>query len=118
MSVIVKGMRMPENCDVCCFGDWSNLHQTASCKLKGYEPCFSDYSQEYRAKRSTICPLVALPEKHGRLIDADELIEFVEDRYEITWESDCYEGGIKDACSDIIEKINTMQTVIEAEDGT
>ena len=46
-----------------------------------------------------------------RLIDADELLEFVEDRYEITWESDTYEGGIKDACSDIIEKIDNMPTI-------
>ena len=61
---------------------------------------------------------VPLPKKHGRLIDADALINYVEDRYEITWESDCYEGGIKDACSDILEKIDTMPPVIEAEDGT
>lgn len=46
-----------------------------------------------------------------RLIDGDELLEFVEDRYEITWESDSYEGGIKDACTDIIEKIGTMPTI-------
>ena len=46
-----------------------------------------------------------------RLIDGDELLEFVEDRYEITWESDSYEGGIKDACTDIIEKIETMSTI-------
>ena len=51
----------------------------------------------------------------GEMIDVDALIKFVEDRYEITWESDCYEGGIKDACSDILEKIDTMPTVIEAE---
>lgn len=46
-----------------------------------------------------------------RLIDADALLKFVEDRYEITWESDTYEGGIKDACSDIIEKIDNMPTI-------
>ena len=43
-------------------------------------------------------------------IDADELIEFIENRYEITWESDTYEGGIKDACVDILEKIKGMLT--------
>ena len=32
-----------------------------------------------------------------RLIDGDELIKWIEDRYEITWEDDTYEGGIKDA---------------------
>lgn len=50
---------------------------------------------------------------HGRLIDADKLIEFIENRYEITWKDD-YEGGIKDACVDILEKISTMPTAIQA----
>ena len=99
MSVIVRGMRMPENCDVCRFVDWSNLHQTACCKLKDYEPCFSDYSQEYRAKRSTICPLVDLG-KHGDLIDADELAETAE----------YYET--------VLDIRHYAKTVIEAEDGT
>ena len=55
-----------------------------------------------------------MQEKHC-LVDVWNM-RFVEDRYEITWESDCYEGGIKDACSDILEKIDTMPTVIEVED--
>ena len=49
-------------------------------------------------------------EKMRRLIDADELMEFIENRYEITWESNSYEGGIKDACVDILEKIKNMPT--------
>jgi hypothetical protein len=63
-------MRIPENCDVCLFSGWSNLNQTACCKLKDYRSCFSDYSREFKTQRSTICPLVDLG-KHGRLIDAD-----------------------------------------------
>ena len=54
---------------------------------------------------------------HGRLISADELIEFIENRYEITWKDD-YEGGIKDACIDFLEKISTMPTVIPASEET
>ena len=73
MSVLIKGMEMPECCDVCAFSDWSNLHQTACCKLIGYEPCFDDFSHEYNERRSDDCPLVALPEKHGDLIDRDEV---------------------------------------------
>lgn len=45
-----------------------------------------------------------------RLIDADALIEFIENRYYITWKDD-YEGGIKDACTDILEKISKMPTI-------
>ena len=73
MSVLIKGMEMPECCDVCTFSDWSNLHQTACCKLTGYEPCFDDFSHEYNERRSDYCPLVELPEKHGDLIDKDVL---------------------------------------------
>lgn len=73
MSVLIKSMKMPENCDVCQFSDWSNLHQTASCKVMDYSPCFSDYSREYEYKRSELCPLIELPKKHGRLVDADKL---------------------------------------------
>ena len=73
MSVIVKGMKMPENCDVCKFSDWPNLHQTSACKLCEYEPGFDDFSKDYMERRSSICPLVELPEKHGRLVDADDV---------------------------------------------
>ena len=107
MSVVVKGMRMPENCDVCMFGDWSNLHQTACCKLKDYRPCFSDYSKEYRTQRSTICPLIDLG-KHDRLIDAGELKkEFPKDE---DWE---YPVNTNEYVCEMIDKANT---VIEAEE--
>lgn len=43
----------------------------------------------------------------SRHIDTDALIEFIENRYEITWK-DGYEGGIKDACVDILDQINKM----------
>lgn len=67
MSVIVKGMEMPENCNVCEFAHWSTLDQMAYCKAKNYTMCPPDY----RAKRADFCPLVALPDKHGDLIDRD-----------------------------------------------
>lgn len=71
MSVLIKGLIMPSCCDGCTFSDWSNLHQTASCKLHDYDPCFTDHSREYTDKRADFCPLVEVPEPHGRLIDAD-----------------------------------------------
>lgn len=108
MGVYIKGIRMPNNCDVCRFGDWSNLHQTACCKLKDYRPCFSDYSKEYRTQRSTICPLVALPEKYGRLIDADALKkEYPKDE---DWE---YPVNTNEY---VCETIDEAKTVLEAED--
>ena len=52
-----------------------------------------------------------------RLIDADNLIDFIENRFTITWDSG-YEGGIKDACLDIlheIEKSPTIESITERE---
>ena len=73
MSILIKGLIMPSCCDGCTFSDWSNLHQTASCKLHDYDPCFADHSREYTDKRADFCPLVEIPE-HGRLIDLDKLL--------------------------------------------
>ena len=73
MGVYIKGMTKPKSCDVCIFSDWSNLHQTACCKILEYKPCFNDFSSEYRTRISDLCPLVEVSEPHGRLIDADKL---------------------------------------------
>ena len=43
-------------------------------------------------------------------IDVDALTEFVERRFDITWEHD-YEGGIKDACVDILDFIDSAPTI-------
>lgn len=101
MAVLIKGMEMPQNCDEC------PLNSTC-----GYSLHMPLYHIE---KRHDDCPLIEVPEPHdlevpephGWLILADELIEFIENRYDITWKDD-YEGGIKDACVDILEKISTM----------
>lgn len=127
MSVLIKGMNMPYGCANCDFVG-SPIYDSKgraiySCNvpvdgIRGknvteqvidmYEGGGGDYFPDW-------CPLTDL-DKHGRLGDLDALIKFIEDRYEITWESDCYEGGIKDACNDILEKIDTMPTIVESED--
>ena len=65
MSVLIKDMEMPDNCDVCLFSGWNNLHQTACCKLKKHQAVFHDYSTEYREKRSDMCPLFEASELCG-----------------------------------------------------
>lgn len=82
MSVLIKGLIMPSCCDGCTFSDWSNLHQTASCKLHDYDPCFADHSREYEDKRADFCPLVEVKEPHGRLIDVDALAQDLEEDVE------------------------------------
>ena len=69
MSVLIKGMKMPTTCDECDFCHWSNIHQTGICDRCGDEPVCSDYGTDYKWTRARFCPLIELPEKHGRLID-------------------------------------------------
>ena len=66
MSVIVKNMEMPENCDVCRM-------RTDACFCSAMPKEFCGYADEQ--KRPDWCPLVELPEKHGDLIDRDVLLK-------------------------------------------
>lgn len=64
MSVVIKGMQMPENCSDCpvaLSGKYCRINQTYTTYIK--LPIRPDH-----------CPLVELPEHHGRLIDADDLV--------------------------------------------
>ena len=63
MSVIVKGMDMPTGCLSC------TLFAGNGCKAT--RRLFPDYLNV--AVRPDTCPLVTIPSKHGRLIDADAL---------------------------------------------
>ena len=59
MSVIVKGMEMPSGRQSCDFSD----DETRFCKAaKEYIPMLG---------KPEFCPLVELPEKHGRLIKGE-----------------------------------------------
>ena len=70
MSVLVKGMTMPKSCKTCDL-----LQDYDGCMYCPFGDCtvFGDIEYVPNHVASDICPLVELPEKHGRLIDADEL---------------------------------------------
>lgn len=78
MSVIVKGMKMPENCGTCFVGN------RTICKNG--------------------CPLGALPDHHGRLVDADAL--------NFSSMLDSIDQGIAE------ETVMEVPTIVEAEDDT
>lgn len=60
MSVLIKGMRIPEDCFSCLL------------KEEGFCNITNAYAVEIN-ERNSDCPLVEIPETHGRLIDADKL---------------------------------------------
>ena len=80
MGVYVKGMEMPNDCMECPFSDYE-----AWCLIPGV---ISEH-----------CPLVEVPEPHGRLIDADEITAFL---------------GLE-RNDEEVESLDEFPTVIEAE---
>lgn len=104
MSVLVKEWSIPTN--GCC---GCHFRTGKYCGILHKNERVLEYAERYT--RPDNCPLVEVPTPHGRMIDADAIEDFIENRYTITWEADTYEGGIKDACTDILEFMNAQPTV-------
>ena len=120
MSVVVKGMKMPEKCRVCPFAESIPPGRTRcllTCRL---------LSENYEApapERNEHCPLVTLPDKHGDLIDRDAF------KADYGMKDDCADcekelrGKVK-ACEydriyskmDFCDWLDNADVVIEAED--
>lgn len=72
MSVVVRGMKMPESCGKCGFClKVENL--CVYCMATGYQIKYGETDL-----RDGCCPISELPPKHGRLIDADALMAKIE----------------------------------------
>ena len=105
MSLLIKDMKMPKCCNNCEF-HWEEdvsfeiIHQ---CQVKtGYIDNADIHSFPYD------CPLVELPEKHGRLIDADALIKALIRKEPF---NDCARVVI----AECMEEVRHAPTVIETE---
>ena len=67
MSVLIKGMKMPEKCGLCdLFHVESPMHCTV---VKGHKTVGAPYGMP----RPDWCPLTEISEPHGDLIDRDAL---------------------------------------------
>lgn len=128
MSVIVKGMELPSECEYCGFCRYYPSDGSVWCnatnkllKMNWENPDWTHLD----VKRPEWCPLVELPERHGRLIDADEL------KKEYGMKDDCTDcekelrGKVKSCQYDVIYSkmdfcgwIDDQPTVIEEENGT
>ena len=104
MSIIVKGMKMPTTCTFC---DLAHAMKTSdgsvrlACGVKG------NWQDTY-THRPAWCPMVEIPEKHGRLIDADYM------RLRVDIKGTNKYGMLDD---NIRVFIDQQPTVIEAEDA-
>lgn len=115
MAVLIKNMEIPKFCDACPFACWSNLHQTGSCYLLDSEQCFDDYSTEYRTKRSELCPLIEVPEPHGRLGDLDAIKKQIDYIANLPWNKDVGTSGGMIAALEVVEDAPTIIPASEKE---
>ena len=72
-DLVIRGMELPKTCGDCVF---SRIRM--DCRLTG-----KDISRDWvNRKIPDSCPLIPLPERHGRLIDGDVLLEQIRDGFE------------------------------------
>ena len=74
MSVVIKSMQMPEDCRECRFQDYGSNTGDTWCGVNDVILAKNFKAIEFDG-RPDWCPLVELPEHHGRLIDAEETKE-------------------------------------------
>lgn len=91
MDVLIKGYNMPKCCNDCAFHKKGNIIKSIEngdviykiiirCEICKAEDPYMSY-KDADTKRRDDCPLVEiLP--HGRLVDADKLIQYMEERQE------------------------------------
>lgn len=112
MSILVKGMTMPTCCKECAFVRTVGLDkwkcELSGCEFNSWDVGWED-GEENKYIRHSSCPLVEVP-PHGRLIDADVLIEKYGEWYTEEGTEEGFIGTIK-------MLISMVPTVIEAEEG-
>jgi len=79
-GVVIKGMKMPSECRECPLCQYYMTVGETRCRRTG-EVLASSFGTIKSSGRSEHCQLVELPEKHGRLVDADALIAKYGDWY-------------------------------------
>lgn len=107
MSVLIKGMEMPPDCEKCPFFDYEEGFCFAS-GIKGKSGWYEYVLRLGGIKdgRHDDCPLVEIP-PHGRLIDADKLKE--EFPHDEDWDYPVNTNSY------VVETIDKSPTIIESE---
>lgn len=106
-DIVVKGMEMTSECRFCPLCRPNYYLKKVICSVTKELLVEGDASLE-QGYRSKLCPLVELPEKHGRLVDADALIAKYGDWY-------TEEGTETGFIGTIGMLLKDVPTVVEAE---
>ena len=101
-DVLIRGLEMPKSCDEC------RLFNESWCMALGVENWRKSYNKPPEGGRLPDCPLVPLPEGHGRLIDGDALMpDFVKARWAFFSDGDTF-----------LQLLKHATTIVPAEGGT
>ena len=84
MSILIKGMEMPESCFDCPISHFAYC-RTIACGITGKTISASDYEK----MRLDNCPLVPIQE-HGDLIDRDALLDTATIHWSQTTNESCF----------------------------
>ena len=106
MGVYIKGMEMPKNCIDChCMDEEYFWCGPANRNLKTVTTdCRPDF-----------CPLIEVPEQHGRLGDLDALRKRIEENIDAAKKAGNHEWWY--ACTVALDFAQAAQAIIEAEEG-
>ena len=105
MSILIKGMKMPNACCDCdLLPEEINWDEQWECPIT--EKIVHKYVEERKGKLQD-CPLVEVPEPHGRLVDADFMKELG---------AKCIAKRCDDGVLLALGRIDDLPTVIEAEE--
>lgn len=105
MSILIKGMGMPESCEDCSAQIIDPTGGASGCAVN-----HSIILRKRGERRPAECPLVEVP-KHGRLIDADELTELCDAM------ADKCDGIGKSIWGQFRATVEWLPTIIEAEES-
>ena len=112
MSILIKGMEMPQNCRTCPM--LFDGHNYRWCNITGE----SLGIEETDNGRNEYCPLIEVP-PHGRLIDADKFEFEMNDKLLVAltekYGEEEAQKGLHFSFRDCISNIQFQPTVIEAE---
>ena len=110
MSLFIKGMKMPKNCRDCI---WIQRDRPAGKVYCTATDPWLDISRVLINSRHDCCPLIEVP-PHGRLIDADAVIDLVM-QYCLDDDGVCSKAGAD--LRELLDEIENLPTVIPAEEG-
>lgn len=114
-DIVIRGMEMPKGC--WWYDDDLRFHECKLAKVCPYHLNVGLYDDEYPdAEKSENCPLVELPEPHGRLTDADAFKAYIEKGLELI-HRELSGIGLKIAVAvtnSFLKDIDEAPTVLEA----